>query len=238
MLQNNISIEGLSEWTESESFDDTPPGSVITRFSVESEDMPFLSNEAGKRITKNFIHVSRTWELGRSSYRRRIKDEVKYNESTGKWEIVRLANEQQSDTRKNPNEWNAFMRGISIHDTGNPLVLLFPHDPSRVEFYKDAHIITIEQLAGQNDSDIQSLGNGVRADVEKAKRWISKSNEEIPEARLKHELSEKDRKIESLQNQLEDLSAKLTELLKQQIEEEKPRRGRPRKEQVEEQAGE
>lgn len=238
MLQNNVSIEGLSEWTESETFDDTPPGSVITKFSVESEDMPFLSSEAGKRVTKNFVHVSRTWELGRTSYRRRIKDTVKFNESTGKWEIIKLENEQQSDIRKNPNEWNAFMRGFSAQDLGAPLSLLFPNDPARVEFYRDAHIVTIEQLAGQNESDVQALGNNVRNDVARAKAWVAKSKEEIPEAKLRHELSEKDRKIDSLQSQIADLSAKLTEILRQEIED-KPKRGRPRKEQqVEEQLGE
>ena len=230
MLEQNIAIEGLSEFAEHETFDDTAPGSVITAFSVESEEMPFLSAAAGKMVRKNFVHVARTWELGRSSYRRRIKDEVMFDEGKGKWVIVKLQNELQSDIRKNPQEWNAFMKGVSSDSLGTPLLVMFPHDPARVEFYRDAHIVTIERLSGQNESDIQVLGNGVRGDVEKARAYLKHAKEEIPQAQLEFKLKEKDLKIDSLQNQLTDLSNKLTELLTADIEKKAPKKlGRPKK---------
>lgn len=229
MLQQNVQIEGLSEFAEHETFDDTLPGSVITKFSVEAEDMPFLSGAAGHRVTKNFVHVSRTWELGRSSYRRRIKDEIMFDEESNKWVITKLANEMQSDIRKNPNEWNAFMKGSRAEDLGTPLLILFHHDPARVEFYRDAHIVTIEQLAGQNNSDIQVLGNGVRGDVEKAQAYIKRSREEVPVTALNFKLEEKDRQIDSLQSQLSDLTVKLNQLLTEDVEEKvAARKGRPK----------
>lgn len=217
MLEQVTHIEGLSQYEDHEMYDDTSPGSVQVKFAVVSEEMPFLTAKEGKRVTKNFVHVTREWELGRSRYTRRVRDHVVWNEDKRSWEIKKLASKEQSDIRKNPKEWNAFMRGVSSDEEGTPLSLLFPYDPSRVEFYHDNHIKTVERLAGLNPNDRKDLGMGVSQDCEKAERYLAKVTAAAPSVAMNAKLDEKDKQIQSLQAQIEDLSSKLTQMLQAQL---------------------
>lgn len=235
MLQNTQHIEGLSNYEDFELFDDTPPGEVQVKFYVESEEMPYLSEREGRIIRKNFVHVSAEWDLGRSKWSRRIRDKVEFDDATQKWVIAKLA--RNSDIKRWPTQWNAFMRGSSEDITGTPLSLLFKTDPSKVEMYKFKHISTVEHLASLSEATASDLGMGGREDVQKAKKYLERVKENSSTAKVTAALEEKDRIIHSLQSQLNDLADKFSKFIENQNEE-KPRRGRPAKsEQQETQEG-
>jgi hypothetical protein len=232
MLEKITHIEGLSAFENMELYDDTPPGAVQIRFFVKTEEMPFLSAEKGEIVTKNFVHIEKVMDLGRSVLSRRIRDTVEWDKEAKAWKVKRLA--VKSDIKTYPNQWNAFAKGMQEGDTiGIPLSLLFKSDPSRAAFYAARYITTVEQLAEINQSNVDQLGLGARGDQERAKIYLEKVKANSQGTELTLKLEEKDKQISSLQNQLTDLSAKLTELLERQgeSEEEEPvrKRGRPRK---------
>lgn len=234
MLQRS-KIEGYDELESNEMLDDTPPAGVLTRFFVKSEEMPALSAQANRIVRKNFVYVRREMDLGRSCYERRIRDKVEFDEATEKWKVKMLAKGDRSDIKKNTDEWNAFVRNASENDIGTPLSLFFKNDPSRVEWYGFYHIRTVERLAATNDQDVQNLGNGVKEDRARAQHYLAETKSEGAAMALKRDLDNRDQQVATLQNQVADLTEKLTELLKAQLsaqdDDDKPIKrgpGRPR----------
>jgi len=225
-MKENVHIEGLDYTQDHDLLDDTPPDSIITTFQVVSEVMPYASNLAGAEVRQNFIHVSRVFELGKSSYTRRIRDNVEYDEKLGKWVIKRLAVGGQSDIKKNPNEWNAFMRGVVSTPIGAPISILFKNDPSRVAFYESNHIHTIEQMALLNHTDRTSLGMGVADDCRRAEAYLEKVKASAPAAELAAKMDEKDQQIALLQRKIEEMSSVMDAKLEKVLETKS--RGRPK----------
>lgn len=235
MLQQTTHIEGYEGFDSPEMYNDTPPDSVQVRFWVNAVEQPFESNQAGRTIHKNVVYISKTWELGRSSLHRPIRDKVTFDEVAKRWKVSRLA--ANSDIAKYANEWNAFQRGQSDSEVGTPLMFLFKTDPSRVEFYKDKHIGTIERLAALNYSNAQDLGLGVAEDINKAQSYLKQTKDDGAAHALKARLEEKDLQVVSLQEQLRELQSKLTSVLSDKFDnasaDEEPvskrGRGRPKK---------
>lgn len=223
MLQQQTDIEGLAPtFVDTGLKDDVNPGVTQVRFSVVSEEMPFLSTQNGELTRKSFVYVTKIMNLGNSVVHRRIRDKVEFDSVSGKWKILQLA--VKSDIRDHKDEWNAFFRGASEDFVfGTPILILFKNDPARAEFFKSRHISSIEQLSACNDSDLQMLGLGAREDREKARAFIARSKEHAPGIAINAQMEEKDRKIQSLQSQIEDLSAKLTEVLEASINAAKPK---------------
>lgn len=212
MLNQVNYIEGLEDSYEMiEEFSDTPPDEAQVSFKVASEEMPFLSNQAGYVVRQNFIHVTVTKDLGRTSFTRRIRDNVSWDEKLNKWKIVRLA--PNSDIKRWPNQWNAFMRGAAASEVGAPLTVIFKNDPARAEYYKSVGIRTVEQLAAQGSTNLEQLGMGARADAEKARAYLKKIMEQSGGLAINHKLEEKDKRIASLESQVVDLVEKLNQVL-------------------------
>lgn len=238
-LERITHIEGLDAFESHELFDDTKPDSVLCRFFVKKEEMPFLTAQEGRLIEHNFIHVERQWELGRSQYSRRIRDHVKWDEDNKRWKVVKLAEGKRSDIGRNPQEWNAFFRNAKDNEVGTPLSLLFKNDPSRVAVYERYGITTIDRLAQVNYNDITSIGMGAREDQERAKAYIARAKEDAGATQLNHALEMVNSENQSLRTQMADMEAKLNELLRSQLEEmaevkhEARPRGRPRNVEVE-----
>lgn len=204
-------IEGYEGFETPEMYNDTPPDSVQVKFWVNAIEQPFESEKAGRAIYKNVVYISKTWELGRSSLHRPIRDKTTFDEASKKWKVTRLA--ANSDIAKYTAEWNAFQRGQADNEIGTPLMFLFKNDPSRVEFYKDKHITTIERLAGLNYSNAQDLGLDVAADITRAQNYLKQTKEDGAAHALKARLEEKDLQVASLQEQLKELQSKLTKVL-------------------------
>jgi hypothetical protein len=229
-MQKTTMIEGYTGYEHQEDLlDDTNPGSVIVKFLVKSEVMPALSASAGREVRKNFVHVEVVMELGRSSWCRRVRDTVEFDEQTNKWKVTKLAEGERSDIRRWPDAWNAFARNSSEDVTGTPLSLLFKNDPSRVEHYKTRQITTVERLASMNSTDIDNLGMGARGDHAKAVQYLTRVKMLAGANEANFEIEKIANENESLRNQVADLSSKLTQLLEAQLGEAPKKRGRPAK---------
>lgn len=231
MLQQVTHIEGLDDalYENIEMTNDTDPRETLVTFFVQSEEMPGLSREAGRRIEKSFIWIRKIMNLGNAIMERRIRDKVEYDVETKKWKIKSLAT--QSDIKQYPEHWNAFMRGVSYMDVGTPLEVLFKADPARINIYKAKYINTVEQLASCTESHIQDLGMGSRSDVVRAKEFLAKAEKVADSSYFNNQLEAKDREIEVLRRQLEDFGRKFDAYMSSQkdVVTEPPKKGRPKK---------
>ncbi len=213
-LEKITYIEGLdSSYEDIELMNDTPLGVTKVKFFLKSEDMPFLSEKEGRVIRKNFVWIEKIINLGNLIIQRRCKDIVEYDENTGKWAVRKLASGMESDIKLYNNEWNAFARGASSDIIGTPLEFLFKNDPSKVEGYKAKHVHTIEQLSQFSDVHIQDVGFGTRQDVEMAKYYMKKIQEQAPAIELNNKFEEKDSEIRYLKNQLNETIAMMNRVM-------------------------
>ena len=208
-------IKGLAYQEDYPLIDDNQPTGCQVRFSVEKVFMPFLSQEAKKKVYKNFVYFNWVNELGRSTGRARINDTVEFDEKTEKWEIKMLDIPERSHITRFSNEWNLFYDGQESDITGTPLELLFPYNPGRSEVYKPYHITTIEQLEKLTDSDCQQIGMGAKDDRNKAQKYMNSINGNVGAIEFNAEIAAKDSEISSLRGQLADLSEKFTKFMTQ-----------------------
>lgn len=216
MLEKIKNIPGLDATQDFELFDDTSPTALQVKFLVVSEEMPFLSKHEGRTIRKNFIHIHKRKHLGATEWQRRIYDEYRFDEPTGKWIVTKLGH-PQSDIREFPEAWTAFYNGNSNDIVGTPLELLFKNDPAKVEHYKSKGFTVCEQFEHIGDVEFQGLGMSAREDTHKCKMYLKKLREQAPALAIQAKLEEKDFQITCLQTQLSELSSKLTQLLGQKI---------------------
>jgi hypothetical protein len=216
MIANKPGIKGLTYQEDYVLNDDTPPTGCQVRFSVEKIFMPFLSKERKERVYENFVYINWVNELGRSTGRTRVNDEVKFNPDTGKWDIISLDIPERSHINLFQAEWNLFYDGQEADVSGTPLALLFPYNPTRDEVYKPYHITTIEQLQKLSDSDCQQIGMGARDDRDKAIKYMNSINGNIRGIEFNAAMAEKDSEITSLRGQLADLSEKFSKFMASQ----------------------
>ena len=220
MSFEEIKIEGLDAFQDYDlsATEDTPPGLIRVWFSVESVFMPFLSQEAGKRVDKNFIYLNWEKELGRSKGRQRLNDKVSFDEATGKYKVTSFSTNGDSHIKSWTKEWNAFYNNISVDEAGTPIELLFKSNPARAETFKVYGVKTIERLAGISEGDATLIGMGALDDKKRAMAFISKSNAGVSSAQFNLEVQELREQNASLQSIVKDLTDKLTILLQQQLE--------------------
>lgn len=220
MTEQLTHIEGLDEFTDHDLSmeNDTPPDAIIVWFDVQKEYMPFLSAQAGERVYKNFVRRYFIKELGFSTGSRRIKDEVEFNEETGRWKIKRLAPAGQSDIKKFPNEWNKFYSGNTSVVSGTPIDMLFKHDPSRADMYRRNHVDSVERLAGLTEADCQRGGMGWLDDKKRAMTFLSKAKDAAGGIQNLARMQEMEAKNAVLEATIKDLTSKLDMVLTQRIE--------------------
>jgi hypothetical protein len=216
----NIEIEGLDSSTVGGELPaDTNPGAVQTVFRLEAV-------RQGDGSVKNVIYVERRMHLGAFVNVRPINDEVEFDSEAKKWKVKKIYSQivpgpdgpmPMSDIKRNPLEWNAFVRGTSQDDIGTPLEFLFKNDPAKVAQYKYFHITSLEALAAQSDTAISQLPMGASFDRNAARNKLETIKAAAPSVMMNNRLEEKDRQIETLSSQVSDLSAKLTALLNKEL---------------------
>jgi len=229
----DVPIEGLEEthFEDIQMLDDARPGVTIVKFYVKSEEMPAKSREAGRIVRENFIWIQKIMNLGNAILHRRVRDKIEWDDVAKKWKVKMLAQGKESDVRRYTNEWNAFARGANENSIGTPLQFLFKNDPARVDAYKAKYITTIEQLANLSASHLKEIGIGGEEDKKHAIYYLDKIEKQVPNLEINNKLEEKDRQIETLMNRVNDLTAKLTEVLEAQLkgEEKKVKKTKPTK---------
>ena len=223
-LQLNETIEGLSTWDDHEiGFEnDNITNAMMVHFDVVAEEMPFLTEQEGRLVHKNFVWIFKEKHLGNFQMGRRLRDSVTWDEANQKWVITKL-HKSQSDIRQYPNEWNAFYRSLKDGgEVGIPLSILFKQDPSKTANYARFKINTVERLAALPAMDLEQLGPSAKMDAEKAKAYLAKVKEQAPMVQVQAKLDEKDAQIAALLKSQAALEAKLTELLEAELERKQP----------------
>jgi hypothetical protein len=79
----------------------------------------------------------------------------------------------QNDIARFPRHWAAYQQGRENDPEGTPTATLFPNNPEIVENLRYAKIVTVEQLADLNDTQIQNIGLGGREFVVRAKTFLA-----------------------------------------------------------------
>lgn len=124
---------------------------------------------------------------------------------------------RDSDKREYRTEWEAYKEGKEQRISGTPVELLPGLDKARADSLKSIYIYTIEQLADVTESAKHAMGMGANDLVNRAKAYLSKNSAEV--AQLRQELADKDKALAQLSARLAALEAA-------------PKRGRPRKVQL------
>lgn len=223
MLEKVTHIEGFEGFQSTESPDDTNPGAMLVEFYVESEVMPYLSEQAGQEVRRNFVRLKETINLGNLINDRRIRDEVEYVESERRWKVKKL-HPSMSDIRKYPDYWNAFARDQKDIVIGTPLTLMFKHDPSLVERYKANHIYSIEQLAAVTDANCDQLFMGAKKNRDEARAYLRRIQETAPSIQINNRMDELESTISAKDRQIAELTSRLDEILRSQIAELEPKK--------------
>lgn len=125
-------------------------------------------------VSRPVIDAAASQEAGREIYVR--ADYVRIKHPGEKDEIFRPAH--GGDRRRFKRQWEAYECGETIVPEGTPLAVLFPRNPEIVKNLEHDKIVTVEQLAGLTDTQIQNIGIGGRQFTDKAKAFLTSSTDE------------------------------------------------------------
>ena len=120
---------------------------------------------------------------------------------------------QDSDKHRWPRQWAMFMQGKQQIPDGIPITLLYPDKPSITDTLIGYNIHTVEQLAHLSASGIQTVGMGCQEWVNKAAKYLDQATKGVDFHRFEQERAEKDKKIATLERQVNELNSKLMAFL-------------------------
>lgn len=117
------------------------------------------------------------------------------------------------DMRRFSRQYAAFKAGKTDQQAGTPLTSLPFMSAAKAEEYKFFHITTAEQLAATSDSSTAANSvMGFQGDKQKANAYIQMAAGNAPVLQLQEKLEEKDGQIAAMQEQMNQMNAKLAEL--------------------------
>jgi hypothetical protein len=119
---------------------------------------------------------------------------------------------QESDKRRWPRQWNAFVQNRAYVPEGTPIAMLFPVNPEIADMLRGFGIHTVELLSKLTPDAIDTIGMGAQDWVNKAKRYLEQSRNgvdyhEIEKLRVEHQ-----HETNALKNQIADLTIRLNAL--------------------------
>jgi hypothetical protein len=120
--------------------------------------------------------------------------------------------------RRFARQYEAFQKGIEQAQTGTPLDLLFPAEPSTILALKQNNVFTVEQLTSISDTAMNNIPMG-RTLSDRAKAYLQTSRG----GQAFHQMEEMKNQIQQLQAQLAEAQAA------SQPDPERRRPGRPPK---------
>jgi hypothetical protein len=166
---------------------------LIVGFYRKSIVNPFRSNAEGKRICEDhdFVKIQHPGE-SLNIVDRPVSD---------------------SDKRRFPRQWAMFLQGKAQIPDGIPISLLYPDKPSITDTLTGYNIHTVEQLAALSGHGIQTVGMGCQEWVNKATKYLDQAQKGVDFHRFEQERKEKDQQISTLTRQVNELSAKLNQVL-------------------------
>lgn len=123
-------------------------------------------------------------------------------------------------------QYEAWKQGHEIPESGTPIGAWPGVSPEQAQVLRNAGFKSVEELANANDSAINRIQlPGARTLAENAKRFIAAQDK----ATVVNELAEKDAKIASLNEQLEELRQIVLAKMNSDDDDQPKRRGRPPK---------
>jgi len=114
----------------------------------------------------------------------------------GEKEEVKVA-ANEFHRRRFPKQYEAFKNGLEQAQTGTPLDLLFPAEPSTILALKSANVFTVEQLANISDTAMNGIPMG-RTLCDRAKKYLQTASG----GQGFHQMEAMQKKIQELQEQL------------------------------------
>lgn len=120
---------------------------------------------------------------------------------------------RELDTRRFSRQYAAFKAGKQDQQSGTPLTMLPFISAAKAEEYRFFHITTAEQLA--DTADGSSAANsimGFQGDKQKANAYLQMAAGNAPILKMQEELADKDNQINAMQQQMDQMNAKLEEL--------------------------
>ena len=117
------------------------------------------------------------------------------------------------DKRRFARQYEAFRAGKGEQQIGTPLTMLPFITAAKAEEYRFFHIITAEQLAATADgSSAANSIMGFQGDKQKANAYLQMAAGNAPILQLQEALSDKENQISAMQQQMDQMNAKLEEL--------------------------
>jgi hypothetical protein len=121
----------------------------------------------------------------------------------------------RADAQRYPREWNAYVQGKEAIPEGTLLNAMFPYKPDVVRNLAGYHIYTVEQLANLSATSIDSIGMGCQSWVNEAKRYLEVTSKGASLSQVRRELEERDSRIRTLENTIEQLQGQITAVMQQ-----------------------
>ncbi len=146
-------------------------------------------------------------EMGRPISRQ--MDYIRIRQPGERDEIFQPAND--GHRRRFARHWAAYQEGRQEIPEGTPLSILFPNNPEIVENLKYLKILTAEQLAGLNDTQVQNVGMGARAWQQKAAEFLMVADSGKGLEALNAKMDQMAKQITALTDKNQALETALTE---------------------------
>lgn len=168
----------------------------IVLFYNKAVPHPRKSQEQGRPVHENkvYVQISEPGEMNLSRIDRPV---------------------QESDTQRWPRQWAQFQNNQKQIPEGTPVEMLFPANVALAATLKSYGVHTVEQLGHLSAEGISRVGMGAQEWVNKAKSYLEKANAGVGFHKLQTELSDRDNKIEVLQNTVNVLKAQLEQFMQQ-----------------------
>ena len=176
---------------------------AMARFYMYPEQRKHASQEAGRPIFESVPYISIIQPGEKDTRDRRVRPE---------------------DKQRFHQQWLAFEAKQMQKVDGTPLSVLFPHNPGAVKTLEFMHVVTIEQLAALNTTQLQNLGLGAAQWQSMAQSYLATADKGKGFHELQSKLDAKDSEIAKLADIVSKLEQRVAEL-----DSDKPKRGRPAK---------
>ena len=180
-------------------------------YEVRAEEDRAASIAAGHYVAKDVTYAMITPQGSKDRIERQVDDwflNLKQQVAEGRFPQEWLRNFQE--------QYKAWSEGREIPLTGHAVVNWPAVSPAQVKQLQQAHILTVEDLAGANEETVSRLGMGARALKQRAVEWLAAANntgkiaEEV--AALKAANADLTKRNDDLQTKLETMAKQIEAL--------------------------
>lgn len=183
---------------------------AIAEFNVEDFDNRRQQEQDAKLLVKFYVKSKKDAQRSKDEGRAIFKD-VEYIDIRipgSRDGAARPASHQ--DKQRFPKHYQAFKERAEVVEEGTPLSEWPPISRSTAEEMAFFNIKTVEQLASVNDT-VAGQFMGAQMFKQKAKAWLEAAKEDLTVEKLTKELKKRDKLLETMQGQLDKLTARMDE---------------------------